>query len=156
MNSIDVSNLDTRKVENMNSMFYDCISLNILNLSYFETPSLKYMDRIFYGCSSLKILDISNFNFLSVINATQIFGIHSISNLEYINLYNIKDTNIISTSLLNYDVAIENIFYICQKTNIITNIKSLNCCNFIDNETYCRDQIIPTVLNSIINTTFAR
>jgi surface protein len=71
------------------------------------------MDRIFYGCSSLKILDISNFNFLSVINATQIFSIHSISNLEYINLYNIKDTNIISTSLLNTDDTIENIFYIC-------------------------------------------
>ncbi len=152
LNSIDLSNFDTRKVENMNSMFYDCDSLKILNLSYFETPSLKYMDRIFYGCSSLKILDISNFNFLSVINATQIFSIHSISNLEYINLYNIKDTNIISTSLLNTDDTIENIFYICQKTNIITNIKSLNCCNFIDNETYCRDQIIPTVLNSIITT----
>ena len=150
VNSIDLSKFDTKKVENMDSMFSGCSSLYLLNLSNFETPALMSMNNMFYDCSSLNILDISNFDLSQVRSVNQI--LNSISNLKYINLYNTIDRDIISTSLLNTDNTIEHIFYVCQKTNIITNIKSLNCCDFYDNEAHCDNVIITTITNYISKT----
>ena len=118
----------------MTSMFSGCISLESLNLSNFDTSAVKSMDYMFYNCSSLSILDISNFNLLqSTIN--QIF--FGLINLSYINIYNIKDNNKIITSTLNTDTKREKIFYVCQQEFLITNIKSLECCNYYENEAHC-------------------
>ena len=115
-------------------MFSGCISLESLNLSNFDTSAVKSMDYMFYNCSSLSILDISNFNLLqSTIN--QIF--FGLINLSYINIYNIKDNNKIITSTLNTDTKREKIFYVCQQEFLITNIKSLECCNYYENEAHC-------------------
>ena len=150
LNSIDLSNFVTTKVENMNSMFAQCMKLKLLNLSNFVTSLVVSMDYMFYNCTSLSILDISNFNMIQTTSAVQILT--DLKNLIYINLYNTQDNNFISQSSLNTDNNIEKQFYVCQKNNIITNTKSIPCCNYDINEDKCIDTtIIP--ITSIINIT---
>ena len=150
LNSIDLSNFVTTKVENMNSMFAQCTKLKLLNLSNFVTSLVVSMDYMFYNCTSLSILDISNFNMIQTTSAVQILT--DLKNLIYINLYNTQDNNFISQSSLNTDNNIEKQFYVCQKNSIITNTKSIPCCNYDINEDECIDTtIIP--ITSIINIT---
>ncbi len=60
--SIDVKNLDTSQVSNMEQMFYGCASLENLDTSGFQTGNVILMDGMFEGCTSLKTLDVSVFN----------------------------------------------------------------------------------------------
>ena len=62
LTSINLSNFDTSKVNNMNSMFYGCSSLTSINLSNFNTSKVNDMDFMFYGCSKLQFIDISYFS----------------------------------------------------------------------------------------------
>ena len=143
--SIDLSKFVTTNVENMNSMFSQCISLKELNLSSFDTSKVNYMDYMFYNCISLIILDISSFNLLQITGVEQLFT--GVNNLDYINIYNTQERGIISSSSLNTDESVEQIFYVCQKTKIITNVKALNCCEFYNNESYCNfETAISTIL----------
>ena len=151
LNSIDLSKFNTEKVENMNSMFSQCNSLKIINLSNFDTSLVQTMDSMFYNCNALNILDISNFNMESVTSNNQMLS--GLNNLNFINLYNIEDNGYISGSALNSDNSRENVFYVCQRTNIITNIKSLNCCNYYDNEAHCdNEKEISTILYKSMST----
>ena len=143
LNSIDLSSFITIKVENMNSMFAQCTNLKLLNLSNFVTSLVVSMDYMFYNCTSLNILDISNFNMMQTMSAVQILT--SLKNLSYINLYNIQDNDLISQSELNTDNNIEKQFYVCQKYNIITNTKSIPCCNYNINEDKCNDILTTTL-----------
>ena len=146
LTSIDLSKFNTEKVENMNAMFSQCNNLKILNLSNFDTSLVQTMDSMFYNCNALNILDISNFNMEQITSNNQM--LNGLTNLNFINLYNIKDNGYLSGSALNSDNSRENVFYVCQKTNIITNTKSLNCCNYYDNAPHCDDtKEISTILD---------
>ena len=46
--------INTKKIENMSSMFYNCELLNNINLSNFNTKNVKDMGYLFYGCKKLK------------------------------------------------------------------------------------------------------
>ena len=71
--------LDTSKVTNMRSMFYDCGSLTSLDLSGFDTSNVTNMQGMFSSCSSLSELDLSGFDTSKV---TDIFyGCSSLKNL---------------------------------------------------------------------------
>ena len=61
LNTLDVSNLDTRKVETFENMFYNCTSLISLNLESFTNPSATTLSRMFYGCLNLEFINIKNF-----------------------------------------------------------------------------------------------
>ena len=54
LENIDLSNFDTKKVNNMENMFIDCISLKKLDLSNFNTQNVKNMKNILAGCSNLR------------------------------------------------------------------------------------------------------
>ena len=54
LTSLDLSSFDTRNVTDMGCMFVDCKSLISLNLSGFDTRKVTYMDAMFYGCTNLK------------------------------------------------------------------------------------------------------
>ena len=135
LKSIELSHFDTKTVENMNSMFAQCESLKLLNLSNFDTSNVINMDYMFYNCTSLKILDISNFNMLQTISSNGILT--GLINLSYINIYNIKDNDNFLSFGLNTDTNRENIFYVCQNGLFITNTKSLDCCDYYNNEAHC-------------------
>jgi surface protein len=134
LSSVDLSNFITKNTENMNSMFSQCTALESLNLSNFDTTAVQSMDYMFYNCSSLSILDISNFNLLQSTIEQIFFGL---INLSYINIYNVKDNNKLVECTLNTDTNIEKIFYVCQQEFLITNTKSLDCCDYYDNQAHC-------------------
>ena len=74
--------LDTSKVTNMRSMFYDCGSLTSLDLSGFDTSKVTDMARMFSSCGSLSKLDLSGFDSSNVGNMEDIFyGCSSLKNL---------------------------------------------------------------------------
>lgn len=60
--SFDFSGLDTSKVTNFNSTFFNCSGLISLDLSSFDTSSATIMAGMFYGCSGLTSLDLSSFD----------------------------------------------------------------------------------------------
>ena len=78
---------------------------------------------MFYGCSSLESIDLSNFDMINCYLYNYMFS--NIDRIKYINLYNFKNDKIISNTFNQVD----NIIFVCQKDNIIDNIKVYNCCN---------------------------
>ena len=69
-----LENLNTSKVTNMSSMFYDCSSLTKLNVSNFYTSKVTSMRSMFFSCSSLTSLYLSNFNTSAVTNMSNMFS----------------------------------------------------------------------------------
>ena len=133
--SINLTNFKTGNVVNMNSMFAHCVKLKSLNLTGFNTSAVKTMDYMFYNCSSLNSLDLSDFNLLQVISNNQMLT--SLKNINYINLFGIQENGQISSSGINTDANIQKVFFVCQKTNLITHSKSYNCCDYYNNEAQC-------------------
>lgn len=62
LRSLDLSTLDTRNVESMNSMFFACENLSSLDLSNFNTSKVLDMGYMFYGCTSLQSLVLTSFD----------------------------------------------------------------------------------------------
>ena len=59
---LNLSNFDTRKVENMSRMFLGCSELKELNLSSFHTERVSDMTAMFGHCNDVKELDICGFD----------------------------------------------------------------------------------------------
>ena len=70
--SMDLSNFDTSKVTNMESMFY-YTKIDNLNLSSFNTSNVTNMTNMFYGSSNLTSLNLSNFDTSNVTNMSGMF-----------------------------------------------------------------------------------
>lgn len=60
LNSIDLSGLKTKNVENMAGMFKGAQALNSLDLSNFDTSNVVDMNSMFEGCISLSSLVLSS------------------------------------------------------------------------------------------------
>ncbi len=58
----------------MSYMFYKCSSLTSLNLSNFNTNKVNNMNYMFHNCSSLTSLNLSNFNTNNVNNMNEMFS----------------------------------------------------------------------------------
>ena len=58
LNSLNLSNFNTKKVKNMLAMFQDCCSLTNLDLSNFNTQNVTEIEGIFHNCSLLNGSDI--------------------------------------------------------------------------------------------------
>ena len=138
---IDFTNFHTPQLFDMYNMFYGCTSLKSINLSSFDTSQVSIMNNMFYGCSSLRTIDLSNFDMKTCTSYDDIFS--SIDNIKYINLYNFKNDKIIS-QIFN---EAKNIFFVCQKDNIIINPNAYNCCDFNFETEECNSYQISTYLN---------
>ena len=64
--SVDLSNLDSSRLNNIKGMFKNCQNLKIANLSGLITQSITSMDEVFYNCRELLILDLSGVNMSNV------------------------------------------------------------------------------------------
>ena len=56
--SLNLSNFNTKRVTDMKSMFFRCSSLKGINLSSFNTRNVKDMRFIFNFCSSLQMENV--------------------------------------------------------------------------------------------------
>ena len=88
MTSIDLSNLDTSQVTDMNHMFAYCHSLKSINFGNMITSSVENMNGLFYRCYNLTSIDLSKFDTTKVTDMSLMFN--ECINLEKINFGNIK------------------------------------------------------------------
>lgn len=61
LKSVDLSALDTSKVKKMTGMFVNCTSLASVNLTGVDTSIVTDMTDMFNGCSALASIDLSGF-----------------------------------------------------------------------------------------------
>ena len=128
LTSVDLSNLDTSKLNNIKGMFKNFKSLKIANFSGLNMQFITSMEEVFYNCEILEFLDLSGTNLNKVTSATNILGSKSVKYL------NIKKANIsgIAKNYILYDLN-NDINIICKdkKDSISTFGKSYySCCNF--------------------------
>lgn len=83
LSALDLSGLDTSKVTSMLDMFYACYSLVSLDLSGWSTSDLEDMSGMFYNCHTLVSLDLSGFDTAKVADMSYLFaGCHTLSSLD--------------------------------------------------------------------------
>ena len=100
-----MSRIDNQDIKD-NKFDYDnpCINsfevssrVKTIDLSHLDTSSVTTISYMFSTCTSLKYLIISNFNFNNIQNLGGIYEVsdifYNLDNLEYIDIYNIKDFN---------------------------------------------------------------
>ena len=103
--------LNTEKVTNMSSMFYNCSSLTSLDVTHFNTAKVKDMYCMFYNCSSLTSLDVTHFNTANVTNMSCMFySCSSLTSLDVTHFNTEKVTNMNSmfekcSSLTSLDIT---------------------------------------------------
>ena len=114
LSSLNLSNLDTSQVTNMNSMFSRCSSLSELILSNFNTSKVTSMDSMFSGCSSLISLDLSNCDTSQVTSMNSIF--YECSSLMSLDLSNF-DTHQVTN--------MGSMFHKCESLNVL-NLSNFN------------------------------
>ena len=111
LTDLDLSNLDTSNVTNMNGMFFAMFSLTSLNLSNFNTSNVANMASMFNSVSSLTGLDLSNFDTSRVIDMSGMFTYMSnLTSLDLSSFDTSKVTNMSSMfsymySLINLDIS---------------------------------------------------
>lgn len=82
---VGVSYLDTSNLTNMQSMFYGCSSLTVVDLSGFDTTNVTTIETMFAYCSNL--LTVTGLNDLDVSNVNNMGGLFSdCSNITEINV----------------------------------------------------------------------
>ena len=80
---VDLSNVNTENVTQMDNMFSNCESLTSLDLSSFDTGYVTQMDNMFFGCESLPSLDLSSFDTRNVtLMNNMFFGCESLTSLD--------------------------------------------------------------------------
>ena len=90
---------DTSKVTDMHGMFNWCESLKSLDLSNFNTSKVTNMMSMFNYCRSLTELNLSNFDTSNVTNMNQMFATwDGVSQLKTINLSSFKTSKVTNMS----------------------------------------------------------
>ena len=117
---IDLSKLDSSKIESMLSMFHDCENLISINFNNFDTSLVTNMCNMFFNCKSLVSVNLNNFNTISVIDLSYMFK--GCQNLISIDLSNFNTPN------LKY---LGSMFYYCTSLKEI-NLNNLNTSSLLD------------------------
>ena len=145
----DLNYLNTEKVTNMYSMFYNCSKLTSLDVTKFNTANVTDMSYMFYNCSSLTSLDVTHFNTAKVTDMGYMFrGCSSLTSLDvtHFNTENVKDMSRMfynCSSLTSLDVthfntanvtSMSNMFYGCSGliSLDVTNFNTANVTNMSD------------------------
>jgi len=94
--SLNLSNLITTNVTNMNGMFYNCSNLENIDLSNITTTNVSDMSNMFSNCNNLANINLSNFDTANVTDMSNMFGMNPTNtNPEInINLSNFNTSNV--------------------------------------------------------------
>ena len=115
--------LNLENLVSMSEMFKNCTSLETIVFGDIYIPNIKYMDSLFSGCSSLKEIDLTSFK-----------GISNLVYMSYMfeNCSSIKEIDISSFNLTNV-VYIEFMFSGCSSlTQVNFNNKSKNIIKYMN------------------------
>jgi len=69
-----LGNLNTAIITDMESMFFSCTALTMLDLSSFNTSSVTSMNGLFLGCNNLEVVDVSSFDMSNVTDMYMMFS----------------------------------------------------------------------------------
>ena len=93
---LDLSDLDTSNINNMDSMFSQCTVLTDVNVADWNTSKVTNMDWMFLWCKSLSNLDVSRWNTSNVTRANRMFdGCFMLSNID-VSRWNTSKMNDVS------------------------------------------------------------
>ena len=98
--TLDVSHFDTSRVTNMSSMFEYCKQLTTLDVSHFNTSRVTDMSSMFDYCEQLTTLDVSHFNTSQVTNMSRMF--YYCRNLKLLDLSSF-DTSAVTNMEMMFD-----------------------------------------------------
>ena len=135
----DLNYLNTEKVTNMYSMFYNCSKLTSLDVTKFNTANVTDMSYMFYNCSSLTSLDVTHFNTAKVTDMSYMFrGCSFLTSLDvtHFNTANVTDmSNMFSScsSLTSLDVTHFNTANVADMNGMFSScskLTSLDVTNF--------------------------
>ena len=127
--------LNTEKVTDMYSMFYNCSSLTSLDVTHFNTANVTDMSYMFFYCSSLTLLDVTHFNTAKVKDMTCMFrGCSSLTSLDVTKFNTVNVTNMSymftgCSALLSLDVTN---FNTANVTNMCTMFRGCSSLTFLD------------------------
>lgn len=86
LKTVDTSNLDVSRTENMFRMFQSCGKLTELDTENWDTSAATNMDGVFNSNRSLKVVDLSSFDTQNVQDMDQMFdGCSSLENVIGLN-----------------------------------------------------------------------
>ena len=117
---IDIKNLNTSEVIDMNHMFHQCYSIVDLDLSHFITNNVKNMNGLFSWCTEIKKLDLSSFNTEKVEDMSGMFA--QCDSIKSIVLTNFNTSNV---------KRMKSMFSMCAK------LKQINM-----GEGFCTDNVV--------------
>ncbi|MBR3288300.1 MAG: BspA family leucine-rich repeat surface protein [Lachnospiraceae bacterium] len=117
LTSVDLSSLDTRNVEIMNSMFFACENLSSLDLSNFNTSKVLDMGYMFYGCTSLQSLVLTSFDTSKVQTMDGMFG--DCSSITSIDISSFSSAGLEDDGNGYNDTSIDSMFYACSSLRTI-------------------------------------
>ena len=124
LQSIDLSNVDTSNVTNMQSMFEFCFVLQNLDLSSFDTSNVTDMHGMFLMCDHLQNLDLSSFDTSNVINMNVMFGFcGSLQNLDLSSFDTSKVTDM--GSMFGFCQSLKNVDLGSFDTSNVSNMSSM-------------------------------
>ena len=75
LTTVDTSNYDVSRVENMYSMFHSCEALTTMDVSDWDTSNVTTMEQLFYMCYMLDGLDVSDWDVSNVTNMHRTFSL---------------------------------------------------------------------------------
>ena len=94
LTSLDVTHFNTANVTVMSYMFYNCSKLTSLDVTKFNTANVTDMNCMFYNCSKLTSLDVTNFNTVNVKNMNRMFsGCSELTSLDVTKFNTANVTN---------------------------------------------------------------
>ena len=132
--------LNTEKVTDMYSMFYNCSSLTSLDVTHFNTANVTDMRYMFYYCSSLTSLDVTHFNTAKVTNMRYMF--YNCKALTSLDVTHFNTANVTNMSFMFASCGALTTIYVSDKfvtdkvtkgSNMFNNCKNLK--GFISSKT---------------------
>ena len=133
LTSLDVTHFNTANVTDMSEMFFMCSSLTSLDVTHFNTAKVTDMYSMFYNCSSLTSLDVTHFNTEKVTNMRFMFS--SCSSLTSLNLTNFNTEKVTDMDDMFSDCQALTTIYASDKfvTNQVTSSDNMfhMCINLI-------------------------
>ena len=136
---LEILNMDTKHVTNMQGLFLDSNNLEYLDIKCFDTSNVKNMYSMFNGLENIEYLDLSNFNTKNVVNMDSMFAY--MKKLKELDLSNFDTTNVPSMNtmfsnckslkILNLSkFNTENVMYIHEMFYNLRSLEILDISNF--------------------------
>ena len=131
LTSLNLSNFNTAKVQDMSYMFSSCSSLTSLDLSNFNTANVTNMSWMFAACSGLTSLDLPNFNTDKVQDMSYMFiycsGLTSLdlSNFNTDNVTNMSFMFSYCSALISLDLSNFNTAKVTDMSDMFNNCSGL-------------------------------